>query len=214
MSEFIDKIAATLKTARAAKGLSQRALAERAGVPQSHISKIESGGVDLRVSSLVELSRALDLEVTLVPRKTVPAVKSIVHNISSTGSMQFKTNATLSDVVQSTVREFKRLRKTLDATLTEHPGIKELAQMQRQVREFEQLSSVLSEPGAFREVRAATRAVQSFKERYQSTNHNSAINQLRQVISEFDALRNLTTHSVPEIERPKPAYSLEEDDDG
>ena len=64
-----ENMARELKTARVAKGLSQRALSERAGVPQSHISKIERGGVDLRHSSLVEIARALDLEVTLVPRK-------------------------------------------------------------------------------------------------------------------------------------------------
>ena len=60
-----------LKAARLAKGLSQRALSEGAGVPQSHISKIERGGVDLRHSSLVEIARALDLEVTLVPAKAL-----------------------------------------------------------------------------------------------------------------------------------------------
>ena len=35
----------TIKTAREAKGLSQRALSERIGVPQSHISKIENNSV-------------------------------------------------------------------------------------------------------------------------------------------------------------------------
>ena len=48
----------TLKSARTAKGLSQRALSERTGVPQSHISKIEGGGTDIRLSSLTELARA------------------------------------------------------------------------------------------------------------------------------------------------------------
>lgn len=38
MSEYIDEIAQALKGARESKGLSQRALAERADVPQSHIS--------------------------------------------------------------------------------------------------------------------------------------------------------------------------------
>ena len=34
------------KAAREASGLSQRALSDLVGVPQSHISKIEKGGVD------------------------------------------------------------------------------------------------------------------------------------------------------------------------
>lgn len=70
-------IAERLKAARAAKGLSQRALAEQAGVPQSHISRIESGAVDLQTSSLIQLARALDLEVSLVPRQIMPAVQSL-----------------------------------------------------------------------------------------------------------------------------------------
>ena len=75
-----ENMARELKAARLAKGLSQRALSERAGVPQSHISKIERGGVDLRHSSLVEIARALGLEVTLVPRKHLAAVRSITRS--------------------------------------------------------------------------------------------------------------------------------------
>ncbi|MEX0824170.1 MAG: helix-turn-helix transcriptional regulator, partial [Woeseia sp.] len=71
---------------RLAKGLSQRALSQLAGIPQSHISKIERGGVDLRVSSLVGLARVLDLELALVPRKSLSAVNAIVQ--SSVGAPQ------------------------------------------------------------------------------------------------------------------------------
>ncbi len=214
MAEFLDEIATTLKAAREAKNLSQRALADRAGVPQSHISKIESGRVDLRLSSLAELARALDLEVMLVPRRTVPAIKSINRNISRTDSMPFDSAATPSAAAQSIQREFEGLKKSLDATLKDFPGIKELAQIQRQVREMDQLKSVLTEPSAFRGIGEVTRAIQSFKEQYESINRSSAINQLRQISSELNSLRNLTAHSFPKIERPKPAYSLENDDDG
>ncbi|MCU7373024.1 helix-turn-helix transcriptional regulator [Paucibacter sp. O1-1] len=50
------------------------------GVPQSHISKIESGGVDLRMSSLIALARVLDLELFVAPKKSVPAIKSIIRS--------------------------------------------------------------------------------------------------------------------------------------
>ncbi|PCI50031.1 MAG: transcriptional regulator [Moraxellaceae bacterium] len=84
MSVYLnDQILKSLREARQRKGLSQRALSAKSGVPQSHISKIEGGSVDLRVSSLVALARVLDLELTLVPKKSVPAVMSIVR--SSTG---------------------------------------------------------------------------------------------------------------------------------
>ena len=74
----IEHITDALKDAREKKGLSQRELSERSGVPQSHISRIENGAVDLRLSSLIELARTLDMELLMVPRKTVPAVQSIV----------------------------------------------------------------------------------------------------------------------------------------
>jgi transcriptional regulator with XRE-family HTH domain len=72
-------IVAALKAAREKKELSQRALSTKAGVPQSHISRIERGAVDLQLSSLIELARVLDLEVMTVPRKLVPAVQAIVR---------------------------------------------------------------------------------------------------------------------------------------
>lgn len=65
-------IAATLKAARLRKGLTQRELGRLAGVPQSHVSKIEAGSVDLRFSSLVALAELLDLRFELVPSTPVP----------------------------------------------------------------------------------------------------------------------------------------------
>ncbi len=79
MNDLTDQILKSLRDARAGKGLSQRALSARSGVPQSHISKIEAGAVDLRISSLIALARVLDLELVLVPKKSVPAINSIMH---------------------------------------------------------------------------------------------------------------------------------------
>lgn len=79
MNYVVDDIARQLKAARLRKHLSQRELAEKVGVPQSHISRIESGQVDVRISSLIEFARVLDLEFTLVPRALVPAVQSIIR---------------------------------------------------------------------------------------------------------------------------------------
>ena len=83
MKYTIVDIAEELKAAREAQGLSQRKLSQLAGVPQGHISKIENGNVDLRVSSLIQLARALGLELTLVPRKALPAVNAITRGINS-----------------------------------------------------------------------------------------------------------------------------------
>jgi HTH-type transcriptional regulator/antitoxin HipB len=76
----LQQLAEGLKAARQRKGLSQQALGERAGIPQSQISRIERGAVDLRTSTLMELARVLDLEVRLVPRRALPAVDSLIRS--------------------------------------------------------------------------------------------------------------------------------------
>jgi len=75
----------SLKKARAAAGLSQRALAGRVGLTQAHISRIESGLVDLQISTLAELAHALGLEVRFLPRATVPLVDALVRTLTSPG---------------------------------------------------------------------------------------------------------------------------------
>jgi transcriptional regulator with XRE-family HTH domain len=80
MSYVTEQILESLREARVRKGFSQRELSARSGVPQSHISKIESGGVDLRVSSLIALARVLDLELFVAPKKSVPAIQSIIRS--------------------------------------------------------------------------------------------------------------------------------------
>lgn len=79
MNYVTEHIARALKKARETKKLSQRELGRKAGVPQGHISRIENGAVDLRISSLIALARVLDLEIELVPRKVQPALKSLVR---------------------------------------------------------------------------------------------------------------------------------------
>ncbi|MCQ9618003.1 helix-turn-helix domain-containing protein [Paenalcaligenes niemegkensis] len=88
MSYNLEHFSDRLRQARIAKNLSQRELSKLAGVPQSHISRIESNQVDLRISSLIAIVNALDLEVALIPRKAMPAVRSIVRQVASNTSIQ------------------------------------------------------------------------------------------------------------------------------
>lgn len=75
----IAEIAVSVREARITKALTQKELGQRVGLPQSHISKIEKGAVNLKLSSLVEIARALDLEIMLVPRGALPAVEGAVR---------------------------------------------------------------------------------------------------------------------------------------
>ena len=77
LPERLRQIAATLTAARHRAGLSQRALGAKLGIAQSHLSKIERAAVDPQVSSLVEIARALGLELMFVPKQLVPAVQAL-----------------------------------------------------------------------------------------------------------------------------------------
>lgn len=72
-----------IKTARKRKGLTQRDLSTKTKIPQSHISKIEKGSVDLHISSLIEIARTLDLEIMLVPRSLVMTVEALQRSSSN-----------------------------------------------------------------------------------------------------------------------------------
>ena len=88
MNYLTEHIARALRQARETKKLSQRELGRKAGVPQGHISRIENGAVDLRISSLVALARVLDLEIELVPRRVQPAVRSLVRSSAAETLME------------------------------------------------------------------------------------------------------------------------------
>jgi transcriptional regulator with XRE-family HTH domain len=62
------KAARALREARRRAGLSQRELAEKSGVPQSTIGRIEAGAVDPRARTLDRLLRACGLDLELAPR--------------------------------------------------------------------------------------------------------------------------------------------------
>lgn len=194
-------IATTLKNAREAKGLSQRGLSDLAGVPQSHISKIESGGVDLRVSSLVALARALDLELALVPRKSVPAVNSIVRSSKDERSID-RTGASS----KSAVSELKRLQKQLDETRHFYSSNTEFAQLQRQLRDLQHLKIPLQDLGKLREINKMLKTFTAAGDP----------DVLRQPLLEIQELRNRIAHSgsFPMTTKARPAYSLEEDGHG
>lgn len=62
-------IASQVVTLREKRGLTQVQLAERSGVPQSEISRIERGSVHPTERTLVRLADALDADLMLVERK-------------------------------------------------------------------------------------------------------------------------------------------------
>ncbi len=75
-----------VREAREAKGLTQSDLGSRIGQPQSAVSRIERGG-DLRVSTLLEMARVLEMEPILIPKHLVPAVRALVGHATGLNSV-------------------------------------------------------------------------------------------------------------------------------
>jgi transcriptional regulator with XRE-family HTH domain len=69
-----------IKEARLKRGWGQREVGARVGLPQPHISAIESGEIVPRFDTLLDIVRVLDLDLLLVPRSLVPAVQSLIRS--------------------------------------------------------------------------------------------------------------------------------------
>ncbi len=188
------EISYSLRRAREAKGLSQRALAGLSGVPQSHISKIESGGVDLRLSSLVEIARALDLELVLVPRKGLSAVNSIIRSTQPRAR-----SASRQDAIAKLWRAADKLNTTL-------ANDREITQLRSRLHELERIPLPAESESKLKEL-----ATQLQKQARGSGNALS----VKTVLDDITRLRNAAVHqqdSEPEGRRHS-AYSLDGDDD-
>lgn len=201
MKHAITDIVEKLKTARETRGISQRELSQLAGVPQSHISKIESGNVDLRLSSLNELARALGLELILVPRNVLPAVNTIARG--SVRNAQKPTEAT-----QTIQRELKRIENSITNLIRENPTNTQLAQIQSQAKDLQRLQV----PDSYLEtIRQAGKSLRSIP------NLADSMETISRMLAEFQQLRNSLVHRLDqsfEIEKIRPAYSLDETNGG
>ena len=197
-----EHIATALKAARKSKRLSQREMSTKSGVPQSHISKIENGAVDLRASSLVALARVLDLELLLVPRNAVPAVNSIVRSIAQRIPLDGKAARRIR-------KELAGLQRAISQLPIEMWSKSELEKIQRQARELQ------------KKMRLSRSEIDSIRDTFKTVrafiNKPENMNAIRHALSQFQDLGNTSAQGRDdgsEIDSRHPAYSLDEDDDG
>ena len=66
--------------ARRKRSWSQAELGKRVGLPQTHVSGIETGRVVPRFDTLLDLVRVLDRDLLMVPRELVPMVQALVRD--------------------------------------------------------------------------------------------------------------------------------------
>lgn len=74
MNSFYDD----LYEARKALGLTQSDVARKLSMRQGHLSRIEQGKVDIRLSNFLDIARLLGLEVMLVPRQAKPVLEQLL----------------------------------------------------------------------------------------------------------------------------------------
>ena len=197
MSYSTQKITTNLKEARLAKGISQRELSDLSGVPQAQISRIEAGTVDPRTTSLLALAHALDMELALVPRKAVPAMRTISRQSVSQDSK----------AIRQARKEWNRISESLRALQMQSPALDAVQRLQKSFDDLQRFQVQFAEPDSLKRLRQMLEKI------------NEPSKQLQAISRSQDLMRNLRNqlaHS-PELtdsdERVKPAYSLDGDDD-
>lgn len=73
------EIGRLLKQARLAASLTQEQIADMAGISRPRYRDIETGTAAARATTLMNIARALGLEMMLIPQSMVPAVKSLLR---------------------------------------------------------------------------------------------------------------------------------------
>ena len=193
MSYQAEAFAQSLRQARLDKGWSQRDLSGKARIPQAHISRIESGSVDVKVSTLVELARLLDLELLLVPRSSIPAVEALIREAEA--NQDLRSARGLANSLQPTLR---RLR-------IEHPKSSTTERLATLIQDVIAIAPLFQAPGALGELENAVTIIRRVGE---SADDN--LKDLEAAIHGLARIRNGLVHARTAVQTP--AYSLDEED--
>ena len=188
-----ENLIAQAREIREASGVSQRALSERAGLTQSHISQIESGKMEPGLSSFIDLTRALDLEVMLVPKKLVPAVLGLVKAPA--------TPDTHIHAGQPNNKRFAREERLVKKMKHLYGSSADLDRIDDTLRFLRRVSLSDQEMQLARELLARL-------ERYQASAQAAPV--VRDIAQNLQRLRNAIAHAAPS--EPQPAYSLDDGD--
>ncbi|MDP9734973.1 UNVERIFIED_ORG: transcriptional regulator with XRE-family HTH domain [Rhizobium sp. SORGH_AS260] len=78
-SDALLDIGQLLKTARKVRRLTQEQVADMAGISRPRYREIEAGSSAARTTTLINIARALGLELMLIPQAMVPAVDALLR---------------------------------------------------------------------------------------------------------------------------------------
>ncbi|MDO8324360.1 MAG: helix-turn-helix transcriptional regulator [Phenylobacterium sp.] len=188
-----ESIVEALRNARRQKGWSQRALSQKAGLTQAHLSRIESGAIDLKLSTLLELARLLDLEPILAPRTALLAVHTLIHEANTNRDAR---------TVRGAANSLQQLARHFRVEYPKEPLVERLAELTLSLHSLEQLYRT---PLELAELLDITEALQT------AVRHpDLGLTSLRRGVERLARLRNQLVHPQPDAHRP--AYSLDDED--
>jgi transcriptional regulator with XRE-family HTH domain len=78
-SDLLQELGALFRSAREKAGLTQEETADRAGLSRPRYRDIEKGAAAARATTLVNIARALGMEVMLIPQAMVPGVQAMLR---------------------------------------------------------------------------------------------------------------------------------------
>jgi transcriptional regulator with XRE-family HTH domain len=173
---------------RTAVGISQRALSTRSGLTQGHISQIETGMLEPGLSSFIDMARALDLEVVLVPKKLLPAVQGVLRQ---TPALQ---------AGEAALREIARGERLVIKQKHLHGSSADLDRIADSLRFLRQVP--LRKP----ELQIVRNAIDTLRQ-YQATPQSRDV---AGIAADLQQLRNRVAHNPSEA--PRSVYAVEDDD--
>jgi transcriptional regulator with XRE-family HTH domain len=183
-----------IRDRRTEAGISQRALSARSGLTQGHISQIETGTLEPGLSSFIDMARALDLEVTLVPKKLLPAVQGILRQSQAKPLSPEAGDAALRDIARGERLVIKQ--KQLYGSSSDLDRIADSLRFLRQVP--------LRKP----DLQIVSNAINTLRREQAGAQSKDKV---AGIAAELQQLRNRLAHSPPEA--PRSAYAIDEQDD-
>jgi transcriptional regulator with XRE-family HTH domain len=169
--------------------MSQRALAARSGLTQAHISQIETGRLEPGLSSFIQMARALDLEVVLVPKKLLPAVEGLRPSADD-----FSPEDGQSALFAKGERFIAKQKKLEGSSAT-------LDRIAEYLRFFKQVRLRKHDLAIVTDAIETLGAIQGQPE---------SRSRLENIVT---MLRNVRNHIAHPLEAPRPAYALDGNDD-
>jgi transcriptional regulator with XRE-family HTH domain len=78
-AEVLLEIGRLLKKARLASAMTQEQVADLAGISRPRYRDIETGRAAARATTLMNIARALGLEMMLIPQAMIPAIEALLR---------------------------------------------------------------------------------------------------------------------------------------